>query len=278
MTGAIPPSSFVLLSSFAIQIGNVLAKQSLDSLGSLGVAFVLKAVSAIFLLLLWRPRIQHYGARHYLLLALLGIASATMSMGFFLAIARLPLGVVSAIDFLGPLTVAVLGSRRPLDFVWIVAAATGIMLLSPMSGATFDPLGLCFALLAGAAWAIYIMLSAQAGQLFPGGSGLALSMVVTALVLLPFGFWQAGTALLHPIVWVGGLGVALIGVVIPYSLEYEAVKQVPPRVFGVLLSIEPAIASLVGFLFLGEALGYRALLAIVLITMAAIGATLYGRR
>jgi inner membrane transporter RhtA len=174
------------------------------------------------------------------------------------------------------LGIAVFGSRRPLDLLWAVLAAGGIVLLTPLtglSGVQLDSLGLALALLAGLCWAAYILISVQVGRSLPGGTGLALGTGVGAVLVAPLGIWQGGQHLLDWHLLAIGAAVALLSSVIPYSFELEALRKLPARVFGVLMSIEPAVAAVVGFVVLGEALGQRELLALGLITAASIGAT-----
>jgi inner membrane transporter RhtA len=208
-----------------------------------------------------------------------GLALAAMNLSLYLAIDRIPLGVAVTLEFVGPLGVAVAGSRRLLDGLWVVLAATGVLLLAPLNvlGATdLDPVGVVFALLAGAFWASYILLSARVGGVFPGGTGLVISLCVGTLVLLPVGIASGGYALLDPKLLFLGLGVAILSSAIPYSLELSALRTLSTRVFGVLMSLEPAVAALVGFLVLGELLDWRAVVAIGLVTVAAAGASLFG--
>jgi len=189
--------------------------------------------------------------------------------------------VAVTLEFVGPLGVAVAGSRRLLDGLWVVLAATGVLLLAPLKvlGATdLDPAGVAFALLAGVFWASYILLSARVGGAFPGGTGLVISLCVGTLVLLPIGIADGGYALLDPKLLLLGLGVAILSSAVPYSLELSALRTLPTRVFGVLMSLEPAVAALVGFLVLGELLDLRAVAAIGLVTVAAAGASLFGGR
>jgi inner membrane transporter RhtA len=186
--------------------------------------------------------------------------------------------VASTLEFIGPLGVSIIGSRRPLDLLWVALASAGVFLLAPIHGTNLDPVGIGFALLSGLCWAGYILLSAPVGRTMPGGGGLAIGITVAALLMAPFGVSQGGMALLNP--WVLGIGVAagLLTTVVPYSLEFVALRRMSPRVFGVLMSVEPAIAALVGLLFLQETLEVRSLVAIALVITAAIGATLYGRQ
>jgi inner membrane transporter RhtA len=275
---AIPPTFLVLLSCFAVQVGTALAKSLFETLGVLGAAFLLKGMAAALLLCIWRPRWRCHRATDYLIIGLLGLVIALMSMAFYGAVARIPLGVASTLEFLGPLGVAIAGSRRGLDFLWVLLAGLGVFLLSPITNNLhLDPIGIALALFSALCWGSYILLSRQAGRAFPGGAGLSLAMLFTAGCLLPFGVADAGVALLSWKVWLVGLGIACIGTLLPFSLEYSALKRLPPRIFGVLMSIEPAIAALVGFLVLGEHLTLQTVLAICLVTTAAMGVTLLGR-
>jgi inner membrane transporter RhtA len=176
------------------------------------------------------------------------------------------------LEFAGPLGIALVGSRRRLDLLWGVLAVAGILVLSPIGG-TVDPLGGALALLGGAFWAGYILLSARIGRTIPGGGGLALAMAVAALVTFPFGIAASERIAADPRLLLAALGVGLLSSVVPFSLELEALRRIPVRVFGVLMSLEPAIAALVGLVLLGEALGMREMAAIGLVVIASVGAT-----
>jgi inner membrane transporter RhtA len=250
----------VLLSIGSVQFGAAIAKGLFDAVGPGGTVLFRIFLSALVLLLLWRPKLGGYARAEYGLAVVFGLALAAMNLSLYLAIDRIPLGVAVTLEFLGPLGVAVAGSRRLLDGLWVVLAATGVLLLAPLNvlGATdLDPVGVAFALLAGLLWASYILLSARVGGAFPGGTGLVISLLDAKLLLM-------------------GLGVAILSSAIPYSLELSALRTLPTRVFGVLMSLEPAMAALVGFLVLGELLDWRAVAAIVLVTVAAAGASLFG--
>jgi inner membrane transporter RhtA len=276
----IPPTALVLLSVGSVQFGAAIAKGLFDAVGPGGTVLFRILLSALVLLLLWRPNLRGYARREYAFAALFGAVLAGMNLSLYLAIDRIPLGVAVTLEFLGPLTVAVVGSRRLLDGLWVVFAATGIVLLAPLNilgGNDLDPVGVAFALLAGTLWASYILLSAKVGGIFPGGTGLVISLCVGTLLLLPIGIADGGLALLDPKLVLAGLGVALLSSAIPYSLEMQALRNIPTRVFGVLMSLEPAVAALVGFLILDEILGLRAVVAIGLVTVAAAGASLFGR-
>jgi inner membrane transporter RhtA len=270
---AIPPTGLVILSVGSTQIGAALAKSLFATLGSAGTVSLRVGFAALILLLVWRPRIRGYARSAYVNCFLFGLALATMNLCFYTALAHIPLGVAVTLEFVGPLGVAVVGSRRLLDVLWVTLAAAGIVCLAPWTGATFDPFGITLALVAGTCWAAYIILSARVGRSVPGVNGLALAMTVAALLLIPIGIANAGIKLLEPNLLLTGIGIALLSSVIPYSLEIEALRQLPTRVFGLLMCLEPAIAALAGWIFLGETIGVRAFIAIVLITIATVGST-----
>ena len=235
----------------------------------------------VLLLLLVRPTLGGHDRAAYLVAGLFGLALAGMNFSLYLAIDRIPLGVAVTLEFLGPLGVAVAGSRRMLDLLWVLLAATGILLLAPLGmfgGTDLDPVGVAFALLAACLWASYILLSARTGSAFPGGTGLVLALCVGTLLLFPFGIAGAVQALLDPRLLLAAFGVAMLSTAIPFSLDLEALRKIPARVFGVLMSLEPAVAALAGLVVLGERLEMRAVAAVLLVTIAAAGASLYGRR
>jgi inner membrane transporter RhtA len=277
----VPPTALVMLSIVSVQLGAAIAKTLFDSLGPGGTVFLRIAFASLVLLVLVRPKLGGHDRNAYVVAGLFGLALAGMNFSIYLAIDRIPLGVAVTLEFVGPLGVAVAGSRRMLDLLWVVLAAGGILLLAPLGafgGMNLDPVGVAFALLAGCLWASYILLSARTGSAFQGGTGLVIALCVGTLVLAPFGVADAGYALLDPKLLLAGFGVAMLSSAIPFSLELEALRKIPARVFGVLMSLEPAVAALAGFLVLGERLGIRAVVAIVFVTIAAAGASLFGRR
>lgn len=274
--GTMPPAGLVLVGIFCVQLGAALAKGLFEEAGAGGTVFMRVAFAAVILLAVWRPVIRGYSARQYALATVFGLALAAMNLAFYSALARIPLGVAVTLEFSGPLAVAVLGSRRLLDGLWVALAAGGIILLAPIGafgGLDLDPVGVGLALLAGLLWATYIILSQKTGAEFSGVTGLAIGMAVGAVALVPVGVFQGGVALLDPKVLVLGAGVALLSSAIPYSLEMEALRRIPAKVFGVLMSLEPAVAALVGLVVLGEVLQPRAIVAVFLVTIAAIGAS-----
>jgi inner membrane transporter RhtA len=279
-----------------VQFGAALAKEMFGALGPAGVVFLRLGFAALALLAIWRPWQSLRSRRSaqntevaasspavqrsaWLSVVLFGLVLGLMNFTFYSALTRIPLGVAVTVEFVGPLGVAVAGSRRALDVLWVVLAAGGILLLAPlgvMGAGQLDPVGLLLALGTGACWAMYILLSARVGRAFSGGTGLAVAMAIGALLLLPVGVAQAGGALLNPTLLLLGAGVALLSSVIPYSLELAALRRMSTSAFGVFMSLEPAIATLVGWLVLREALELRAILALALVTTAAVGATRWG--
>jgi inner membrane transporter RhtA len=263
----------VLAAAGSLQVGAAFAVTLFDDLGPAGAAFLRLAFAAVVLWAIWRPRL----AGDLRLAAAFGAALGLMNWSIYESIDRIPLGVAVTIEFAGPLLVAVIGSRRPLDGVWIVLAAAGILLLADPGGGSIDGLGVLFALTAAACWMAYIYLSQRTGQAFPGGSGLALAMAVGALIVLPAGVIQGGSALAEPDLLGAAFVVALASSVLPYSLELEALRRLPAAVFGVLMSLEPAVAALAGLVVLGQDLGARELLAIGMVVVASAGAASLSR-
>ena len=264
----------VIVAAVSPQVGAAFAVSLFDELGPAGAAFLRLSFAAIVLWAIWRPRLTG----DLRLAGAFGVALGLMNWSFYEAISRIPLGVAVTIEFAGPLLVGVIGSRRPLDVVWVVLAAAGIVVLVNPGGGSLDPVGVAFALAAAACWMAYIYLSKRTGAAFPGGSGLAIAMAVGALIVLPAGVIQANGALLEPDLLGSAFVVALLSSVIPYSLELEALRRLPESVFGVLMSIDPAIAALVGFVVLHQDLGPREVLAIAMVVVASAGAASLSHR
>ena len=273
----VPPVVFVLGAISSVQVGAALAKTLFDEIGPGGTVFVRVLFAALVLVLIWRPRVAGLGRREILLAVLFGLTLGCMNLAFYSALDRIPLGITVTLEFVGPLGVAVAGSRGALDLLWVALAAAGILLLSDFGTGDLDRAGVALALLAGGLWAAYILLSARVGQAFPGGSGLALAMIVAAALLLPVGVADAGADLLVPWILAAGAAVAILSSAIPYSLELEALRRMPAGVFGVLMSLEPAVAALAGFVVLDEDLVARELVAILLVVAASAGAASGGR-
>jgi inner membrane transporter RhtA len=279
--GSVPPTGLVLLSIGSVQLGAAIAKGLFDELGPTGTVFLRIGFAALVLLVLWRPSVGGHARGDYLTAGAFGLVLAAMNLTLYMALDWIPLGVAVTLEFVGPLGVAVAGSRRLLDLLWAVLAAAGILLLAPLNilgEVDLDPVGVALALLAGCFWAAYILLSARTGSAFPGGTGLVIALCVGTVALAPVGISGGGLALLDPGLLLAGFGVAMLSSAIPFSLELEALRKLPARVFGVLMSLEPAVAALIGFIVLGERLGLRALAAVVLVTVAAAGASRFGEK
>ena len=268
--------AMVLAAAGSLQVGAAFAVTLFDDLGPGGAAFLRLLLAAVVLLALWRPRVRGHSMADLRIAAAFGLALGLMNWSIYEAMDRIPLGVAVTIEFWGPLAVAVVGSRRALDLLWVALAALGIVLLASPGGGGIDAGGVALALLAGGCWAAYIGLSARTGQAFPGGTGLAIAMAVGAVVVLPAGIAQGGAALVHPGLLASALVVALASSVLPYSLELEALRRLPGAVFGVLMSLEPAVAALAGLAVLGQALVPREWAAIGLVVTASAGAAALG--
>ncbi len=256
----------------SVQFGGAFAKTLFDEAGPGGTVFLRVLFAAIVLAVLWRPRLAGRSRADWRLIAAYGFVLVAMNLSFYEALDRIPLGIAVTFEFVGPLGVAIAGSRRALDLVWVALAAAGIVLLSDFGTADLDGLGVALALLAGGFWAAYILLAARVGRAFPGGEGLALGLMVGAVLLAPVGVADAGADLFGPEVLATGLAVAILSSAIPYTLELEALRRMPQGVFGVLMSLEPAAAALAGFIVLGEGLATRELVAIGLVVTASAGA------
>ena len=262
----------VFVAVCSVQFGAALARTLFDDAGAAGTVFLRVVFAALVLVALWRPAVRGHSRADWRLVVGFGVTLGLMNLFFYESIDRIPLGLAVTFEFVGPLGVAVAGSRRAMDFVWVALAAGGILLISAPGTSGLDALGVLFALLAGGCWAAYILLSARTGRAFEGGDGLALAMVVAAFVLVPIGIPAAGDALLEPAVLLTGAAVAMLSSAIPYSAEFEALRLMPEHIFGVLLSMEPAIATLAGFVVLDQGLAARELTGIALVTAAVAGA------
>jgi inner membrane transporter RhtA len=273
----VPPVALVLAGATSIQFGAALGATLFDDVGPAGTSLLRIGLGALILAALVRPSWRRHDARDRRLVALFGLTLGVMNLGFYEALDRIPLGAAVTIEFIGPVSVAVVLSRRPLDLVWVALAVAGILLLAnPFGAGALDAVGLAWVGLAAVAWAAYILLAQRASGRFEGLEGLALASLVAALVPLGPGVLSAGGDLLSAEVLAVGAAVALLSSVIPYSLETEALRRIPARVFSVLMSLEPAVAALAGFLVLGQRLGARELVAIALVIAASIGVTRTG--
>jgi inner membrane transporter RhtA len=268
----IPPALLVLAGVASLQLGAAFGKTLFDEVGPAGTVLLRQAFAALVLMLAWRPRIRGRSAADWRLVLVFGLVLAAMNLSIYAAIDRIPLGIAVTIEFVGPLGVAVAGSRRALDLLWVALAAAGILLLSDFGTADLDLVGVLLALLAGCLWAAYILLAARVGRAFEGAEGVALAMAAGTVVTVPVGVADGGTELLSASVLAIGFAVAILSSAIPYTLEMEALRRLPTGVFGVLMSLEPAMAALAGFIVLGENLAAYEVVAIALVVAASAGA------
>ncbi len=266
-------AAMVLGSILSVQCGSALATTLFDEVGPGGAVFLRTAFGAVVLLGLAGRSVRPPRGTERRDVVLFGVALAGMNLSFYAALDRLPLGVAVTLEFVGPLGVAVFGSRRGRDLIWALLAAAGIALLSDgLGGAGVDATGALLALLAGGFWAAYILLSARVGNSYPGLGGLAMAMAISAVLVTPFGIAQGEGELLTPSVLAVGLAVGIFSSAIPYALELEALRRLPNAVFGVLMSLEPGVAALVGFVALSQAVSLVEAVAIGLVVAASAGA------
>lgn len=271
----------VMGSCLSLQFGASLATQLFPIAGPWGVTAARLVVAALVLLALTRPSVRQWTGRTWRWVVLFGLSLGGMNGFFYAAVERLPLGIAVTFEFLGPLALSAVLSRRARDLIWVLLALAGVALLGLDSfrGATsLDPLGVVFALVAATFWAIYILLGARVGAMAQGQGPLAVAMAIGAMAMLPLGF--GGALELVVDARLAGLAVltGLLGSVIPYSLEFAALRRLPRHVFGILLSLEPAFAAIIGALLLGQWLGAWSWLAVLLVSTASIGAAALGGR
>lgn len=266
-------AGMVLGSILSVQSGSALATTLFDEVGPGGAVFLRTAFGALVLLGLAGRSVRPPRVSELRDVVLFGVALAGMNLSFYAALDRLPLGVAVTLEFVGPLGVAIFGSRRGRDLVWALLAAAGIVLLSDgLGGAGVDAMGALLALLAGGFWAAYILLSARVGNSYPGLGGLAMAMAISAVLVAPFGIAQGGGELLTPSVLAVSLAVGVFSSAIPYALELEALRRLPNAVFGVLMSLEPGVAAMVGFVALSQAVSLVEAVAVGLVVAASAGA------
>jgi inner membrane transporter RhtA len=266
--GAAP--ALVIGAVLSVQLGAAAATTLFDEVGPTGTVFFRLLFAALVLVAVWRPDPRGAERRSLALAACFGVTLAAMNLCFYLALDRIPLGIAVTFEFVGPLTVALVGTRRPLDLAWVGMAAGGIVLLTGPGGSA-EAAGIALALAAGGFWALYILLSARIGRAFSGGDGLALAMAFSAALMAAPGIVAGGGDLLDSRVVAIGAAVALLSSAIPYSLELEALRRLRVGVFGVLMSLEPAIAALVGLVALQQGLATAEVAGIVCVVAASAG-------
>ncbi|GEP36814.1 membrane protein [Nocardioides psychrotolerans] len=272
VSSVVSPIWLVLIGILSVQFGAGIAKSLFDEVSPTTIVWLRLVTSAIVLALIARPALRGRSRADWWVVLGFGLSLAVMNWAIYQAFARIPLGIAVTIEFVGPLTLAVLGSRRVRDLVWVALAAVGVLLLG-FERVDLDPVGVLLALVAGAAWASYILLASSTGQRWPGLDGLAVASVVATLVLTPFAVHAGSDVLGDPRILLLGAAVGLLSSVIPYTCELVALRSLRPAVFGILMSLEPAAAALAGLLVLGEVLSPIQLAAMAFVVVASIGAT-----
>lgn len=274
----IPPVPAVLLAIISVQCGAAIAKSLFPAIGAAGTASIRIGVSALILLLAYRPNLKAITNEQWKIVVPYGLSLGAMNLIFYLAIERIPIGLAVTLEFIGPLLVAIIGSRRLIDYCWILLAAAGIVLIAPWSNERIDPLGVLFALIAGGLWAAYIVLGGKISRIMNDGQAVSTGMLFAAILILPFGFYENGLANLTPKLFGMGVALALLSSAIPFTLEMKALGQLPPRTFSILMSLEPAAASVCAFIFLQENLSFYEILAVFCVVAASVGSTLTAKK
>ncbi|MBG8554080.1 EamA family transporter [Hymenobacter guriensis] len=275
---SLPAVPSVLFAIISVQAGAALAKGLFPLLGAAGTTSLRIGLSALVLLAVVRPRLGQLRAAQWRAVVPYGLALGLMNCLFYCSLARIPLGLAVTLEFIGPLALALSGSRRWLDAVWVALAGLGIALITPWSGQGINLTGMAYALAAGACWAIYIVLGQRTAAVLPGSVAVAVGMLFAVVPVLPFAV--AGGSLLHltPRLLLQGAGLALFSSILPFTLEMQALKSLPTRTFSILMSLEPVAAAVSGWLLLGEQLSGWQWLAVGFIVLASVGATLTSQR
>ncbi|MYY85243.1 EamA family transporter [Streptomyces sp. SID335] len=279
--GALGPVGLVLAGGISVQFGGAIAVSVMPRVGAVGIVALRLLFAALVLVVVCRPKVRGYARADWGTVVAFGVAMAGMNGLFYQSVARIPMGPAVTLEVLGPLALSVLASRRAVNLIWAGLALCGVFLLGGGGGFDgLDPVGVAYALGAGAMWAAYILFSARTGRCFPQADGLALAMVVAAVLFLPLGIAASGPKLIEPGTLALGAAVAVMSSVLPYTLELLALRRLPAHTFAILMSLEPAIASVAGFLVLSQALSLAEALAIALVIAASMGAvrTQVGRR
>ena len=272
------PVAVLIVAMCCFQIGAALAKQLFPIVGASGTTALRLGLGSLMLLAVWRPWRVRLRAREARTIVMYGLAMGWMNLFFYLSLSRIPLGIAVALEFTGPLAVAIAASRRAIDFAWIALAAVGLIVLLPwgLESKPLDPTGIAFGLAAGVCWALYIVFGQKAGNAH-GGQTAALGTLAAAVVIMPIGIAQAGTALLSPALLPTACAMALLSSALPYSLEMYALTRLPTRTFGVLMSGDPALGALSGLIFLRETLSLVQWMAIASIMVASAGIVITSR-
>jgi len=272
------PVPSVILAIISVQGGAAIAKGLFPVIGATSTAALRIGISALILLAVNRPNLRALTTAQWKAIIPYGIMMGAMNFIFYLAVKRIPLGLGVALEFVGPLLVAVLGSNRRSDYLWVLLAAAGIALIAPWTSTGLDPIGVGLALLAGGFWAGYIVMGSAVSKVVEGGTAVTVGMFVAALLFVPFGFTSGGFEKLNLSLSISAIAIALFSSAIPFTLEMNALHKIPKKTFSILMSMEPAAAAICGFIFIHEILSVTEWLAIVLIVLASLGAALTAKK
>jgi len=274
----LPPVPAVLLSIISVQCGAAIAKGLFPEIGAAATASLRIGLSAIILLAAFRPNLTKLNAKQWKYVILYGLSLGAMNMVFYMAIERIPIGLGVTLEFVGPLLLAIFSSKKAIDFIWIVLAAIGIALIAPWTSNGLNLTGVLLALLAGGFWAAYIILGGRISKIMKGGEAVAVGMLFATLLILPFGIFSGGLNQLSLKLLGLGASLALLSSAIPFTLEINALKQLPARTFSILMSLEPAMAALAAFVFLQEYLSLTECIAVACVVIASAGSAITAKR
>lgn len=270
--GILPPPVMVLLSILSIQLGAAIAKIMLGTHTASTIVLMRAGFAAMVLWLVAPLRLRQYSKQQWFYAAMLGVVIAALNVAFYQSVSRIPLGITMTIQFLGPLAVAVAASRRMKDIIWPILALGGVLLLAPTGNLrSLSLTGMAFAVAAAILWAGYVILTKKTTAMFSSTTGLTLAMTVGTVAILPFGVLNAGKSLFDFSLLASGLLVSVLSTMIPFSLEFLALKRMSSRTFGILVSLDPSVAALIGLLMLHEHLALRAWAALTLVSVATLG-------
>jgi inner membrane transporter RhtA len=270
----IPPLPAVMGAIISVQAGAAIAKGLFPVLGATGTASVRIGLSALILLAVNRPNLKRLSKAQWNAVIPYGLCLGAMNVIFYMSLERIPLGLAVTLEFIGPLLLAVAGSRRVIEFLWVLLAAAGIAFIAPWNEKSIDLVGSLLALLAGGFWAGYIILGRRTSKIMDGGQAVTIGMIFATMIVLPFGVASGGLGNFTPIMILSGTALALLSSAIPFTLEMNAMRKIPAQTFSILMSLEPAVAALCGLIFLHELLSFYEWMAVALVVIASAGATL----
>jgi inner membrane transporter RhtA len=270
----IPAVPAVLLSIISVQCGAAIAKGIFPILGATSTSSLRIFLSALILILFNRPSLRNLTTAQWKAVALYGLTLGVMNIIFYMAISRIPIGLGVALEFIGPLALALTGSKRMIDLLWVILAAAGIALIAPWNHNGLNLTGVLLALLAGVFWAAYILLGGRVSKMMDGSKAVTIGMIFASVIVVPVAIGDGLISHLKPWMLLSGFALALLSSAIPFTLEMNALKKIPAKTFSILMSLEPAVAAISGLVFLHEYLSFYEWIAVALIIAASAGATL----